>query len=71
MKEMIEIYNKDFPMEIDRFFVNYIQPRGKTYGMTPQIFAADDGYSDNSNIVETGMLQRSIDARFGSITDYV
>jgi GR25 family glycosyltransferase involved in LPS biosynthesis len=71
MKEMIEIYKKDFPMEIDRFFVNYVQPRGKSYGMTPQIFAADDGYSDNSNIVETGMLQRSIDARFGSITDYV
>ena len=71
MKEILEIYDKDFPMELDRFFVTTIQPRGKSYGVTPQIFAADDGYSDNSQITETGMLQRSIDTRFANLTDYV
>jgi GR25 family glycosyltransferase involved in LPS biosynthesis len=71
MKEMIEVYNNDFPMEIDRYFVTKIQPRGNSYGVTPQLFAADDGYSDNSKIIETGMLQRSIDARFANLTDYI
>jgi GR25 family glycosyltransferase involved in LPS biosynthesis len=71
MKEILEIYDKDFPMELDRFFVTTIQPRGKSYGVTPQIFAADDGYSDNSRLQETGMLQRSIDARFANLIDYV
>jgi GR25 family glycosyltransferase involved in LPS biosynthesis len=71
MKEMIQVYNQDFPMEIDRYFVTQIQPRGKSYGVTPQIFAADDGYSDNSQIVETGMLQRSVDTRFAKLTDYI
>lgn len=71
MKEILEIYDKDFPMELDRFFVTHIQPRGKSFGVTPQIFAADDGYSDNSQIIETGMLQRSVDARFANLTDYI
>ena len=71
MKEMIEIYNKDFPMEIDRYFVTHIQPRGGSFAVTPQLFAADDGYSDNSKIVESGMLQRSIDSRFANLIDYV
>lgn len=71
MTEILEIYDKDFPMELDRFFVNHIQPRGKSYGVTPQIFAADDGYSDNSKIQETGMLQRSIDTRFANLIDYI
>ena len=71
MNEMIGIYDKDFPMEIDRYFVNHIQPRGNTYAITPQLFAADDGQSDNSGIIETGMLERSIDSRFAKLIDYV
>ena len=58
-------------MEIDRYFVTHIQPRGGSCAVTPQLFAADDGYSDNSKIVESGMLQRSIDSRFANLIDYV
>jgi GR25 family glycosyltransferase involved in LPS biosynthesis len=71
MKEVVERYNKDFSMELDRFFVKEIQPRGKSYGIIPQIFAAEDGYSDNSLVIEHGMMERSIDGRFGKLTDYI
>lgn len=71
MQEVLERYNRDFSMELDRFFVKEIQPRGKSYGIIPQIFAAEDGYSDNSLVVERGMMERSIDGRFGKLTDYL
>lgn len=72
MQETLQIYNQEFPMELDRYFVNYIQTKGKSYGIIPQIFAAADGdYSDNSGIIETGMMQRSVDARFAKISDYI
>lgn len=71
MKDVIETYNKEFPMELDRYFVEYIQPRKKSFGIVPQLFAADDGYSDNSMKNETGMLQRSVDTRFANLTDYI
>ena len=71
MREVLERYNSDFSMELDRFFVNEIQPRGKSYGITPQIFAAEDGFSDNSLMIERGMMERSIDRRFANLTDYL
>jgi GR25 family glycosyltransferase involved in LPS biosynthesis len=71
MVEMLETYNREFPMEIDRFFVSNVQPRGGSFGIVPQIFAADDGYSDNSHRVETMMMQRSVDSRFGNLIDYI
>jgi GR25 family glycosyltransferase involved in LPS biosynthesis len=71
MKETLETYDTEFPMELDRFFVTRIQPRGTSYGITPQIFAADDGVSDNSGRNETGMLERSTDSRFSRLTDYI
>jgi hypothetical protein len=71
MKEVLEVYDRDFPMELDRFFVSHIQPRGTSFAITPQIFAADDGISDNSGNFETNMLERSVDARFARLIDYV
>lgn len=71
MKATIDEYNENFPMELDRYFVTNIQPRGKSYGVTPQLFAADDGFSDNSGKIETSMLQRSVDTRFTKLTDYI
>jgi GR25 family glycosyltransferase involved in LPS biosynthesis len=71
MKELLEVYDKSFPMELDRYFVKHIQPRGKSIGLTPQLFAAEDGMSDNSGIVETSMLDRSIDSRFANKIDYI
>ena len=71
MKEVLSVYEKSFPMELDRYFVAEIQPRGESFGIVPQIFAADDGPSDNSQRMETMMLQRSIDTRFANLTDYI
>ena len=70
MNETLDAYDRDFPMELDRYFVSRVQPRNKSYGIIPQIFAAEDGVSDNSGRNEHGMLQRSIDARFGRVNDY-
>lgn len=71
MKELLEVYDKTFPMELDRYFVTQIQPRGKSYGISPQLFCAEDGYSDNSKITETSMIERSVDLRFAKYTDYI
>lgn len=71
MKETLDVYEKDFPMELDRYFVTQIQPRGNVIAITPQLFAADDGPSDNSGKIETMMLDRSIDSRFANKIDYV
>ena len=70
MNETLDAYDRDFPVELDRYLVSRIQSRNKSYGIVPQIFAADDGVSDNSGRNEQGMLRRSIDARFGTVDDY-
>lgn len=71
MRETIKVYNESFPMELDRYFVKKIQPRSLSIAKSPQLFCADDGYSDNSKVVETGMMERSIDRRFANLTDYI
>lgn len=71
MQEVIDTYQQSFPMELDRYFVNHIQPRGNSIGISPQLFAADDGPSDNSGRYELNMLERSTDARFSKLTDYI
>ncbi len=71
MKDTIDEYNENFPMELDRYFVTRIQPNGKSFGVTPQLFAADDGFSDNSGKTEISMLQRSVDTRYTKLTDYI
>ncbi len=71
MSEIVDVYNSSFPMELDRYFVSKIQPRGKSIGVSPQIFCAEDGASDNSGKVECGMLEKSIDTRFAKYSDYV
>jgi GR25 family glycosyltransferase involved in LPS biosynthesis len=73
MRHLIEVYADSFPMELDRYFVQYIQPSEEfvSIGISPQIFCAEDGYSDNSGRNETGMMERSVDIRFAKYTDYV
>ena len=71
MIELLDTYDKTFPMELDRYFVNHVQPRNKSYGVSPQLFCAEDGLSDNSGIIETSMLERSVDSRFARYTDYI
>ncbi len=71
MKEMIDIYNVEFPMEIDRYLVNHIQTRGKSIAITPQLFCCQDIYSDNMSQNQVDMTARSVDSRFASTTDYL
>jgi GR25 family glycosyltransferase involved in LPS biosynthesis len=71
MTEVIQTYSESFPMEIDRYFVNHIQPRGQSIAVAPQLFCCADGiYSDNSKIIEYNMLLKSIDSRFATPEDY-
>jgi GR25 family glycosyltransferase involved in LPS biosynthesis len=71
MRETIDVYNESFPMELDRYFVTEVQPRGCAWGITPQLFAADDGFSDNSGRHESNMLMRSVDSRHAQHIDYI
>lgn len=68
---MLTAYSEDFPMEIDRFFVDNVFGKiGNCAGVTPQLFAHMDNMSNNSNIFETNMLTKSIDARFSNESRY-
>lgn len=71
MKELLNLYDNSFPMEIDRYLVDYIQPRKGSIGMSPQLFSCQDIYSDNMNDFQINMLQRSVDSRFALLSDYV
>lgn len=71
MSEVIEVYNNRFPMELDRYFVNQVQPRGGSIASAPQLFCCDDGIlSDNTGWSEH-LSTKSIDSRFCSRVDYI
>ena len=70
MKEMVELYNNEFPMEIDRYFVS-ISANKKSYGIRPQLFAHDYGVSNNTGIVDESTFVKSIDTRIVNINDYL
>lgn len=70
MKEMLEEYINNFPMEIDRYFVQKIQPRGNSIAISPQLFCCDDIHSDNLGFSAPDMKLKSIDSRFASLEDY-
>lgn len=72
MKEMIDVYNDRFPMEIDRYFVTQIQKRGNSLAISPQLFCCKDNlFSDNLGFTPSDMKIKSIDSRFASLGDYV
>jgi GR25 family glycosyltransferase involved in LPS biosynthesis len=72
MKEMVDLYNQEFPMEIDRYFVNDIQKRGNSIAISPQLFCCDDNvHSDNLGFTPPNMTQKSIDSRFANPSDYI
>ena len=70
MKEMVELYNNEFPMEIDRYFVS-ISPERKSYGIRPQMFAHDYGVSNNTGTIDESTFAKSIDTRIANIEDYL
>jgi GR25 family glycosyltransferase involved in LPS biosynthesis len=73
MREMIDVYNSEFPMEIDRYFVNSIQKRNGSIAIGPQLFCCDyDNFSDNQGFAPDNHITiKSIDSRFASIQDYI
>ena len=71
MESVINDYNECFPMEIDRYFVKYIQPRNSSIALSPQLFCCQDIYSDNMSQFQINMKERSIDRRFAKIEDYI
>jgi hypothetical protein len=71
MIETVDIYNQSFPMELDRYFVTQIQPRGRSVASVPQLFCCDDNVlSDNTGWSEH-LSTKSIDIRFSSRQDYI
>lgn len=72
MIELLDVYNNTFPMELDRYFVNYIQPRNNSIGIAPQLFCCDEEIvSDNMGIKIENLKLRSVDTRFTSLDDYI
>lgn len=71
MREMVDLYNHEFPMEIDRYFVRHIQKRGGSLALAPQLFCCDDNvFSDNLGYTPS-LLIRSVDSRFANTLDYI
>jgi hypothetical protein len=71
MEKTLSVYEREFPMELDRWFVNSIQPIGDSIGLAPQMFCHSDGFSSlNMGVTIGGMVQRSVDVRFAEYEDY-
>ena len=72
MREMVDLYNTSFPMEIDRYFVMDVQKRGKSIAISPQIFCCQDNqHSDNLGFSPPDMKRKSVDMRFSSLEEYI
>lgn len=69
MKEMIEEYSSNFPMEIDRWFVNLTNKN--CYGIRPQLFSHDYGISNNTGKIDESTFIKYIDTRIVTIEDYL
>lgn len=73
MKHLLEVYQKSFPMELDRYFVDFIMkdPNFKCRAIRPQLFCAEDNLSDNSGIYTPNLMKKSVDLRYSQYHDYV
>lgn len=71
MSEMIDIYNKSFPMEIDRYFVEFIQRERKSFAVWPQLICHDILPSNNHGYTDNQSLLKSIDHRGFTSEDFV
>lgn len=73
MKYLLEVYKNTFPMELDRYFVDHVMknPEFKCRAITPQLFCAEDNYSDNTNSFTPNLMLRSVDSRCSQFHDYV
>lgn len=71
MREMIDLYNDSFPMEIDRFLVTNIQQQRKSFAIWPQLFCHDIQISNNNGWIDYSSLKKSIDSRGAREEDYI
>ena len=71
MREMVDLYNDSFPMEIDRHFVTNIQQQRKSFAFWPQLFCHDIMVSNNNGRVDYSSLKKSIDSRISKEDDYL
>lgn len=71
MREMLDLYNNSFPMEIDRYLVSQIQQQRNSIAFWPQLVCHDIMVSNNNGWVDHQSLKKSIDARVASENDYV
>ena len=67
MQHMLDVYDNDFPMEIDRYFVTNHK---KYYGMLPQLFCHDITVSGNANEIDYSSWRKSIYYKY-PINDYI
>lgn len=70
MSHLIDRYNRSFDKEIDRTFVEEIQPNFPCYGIAPQIFCGYDNYSNNTERNDSIFI-KSFDSRRAKAEDYV
>lgn len=70
MQYLINRYNESFDKEIDRTFVEEIQPKFPCYAISPQIFCGYDNYSNNTERNDL-IFKKSFDSRRANAEDYV
>lgn len=70
MEHLINRFNRSFDKEIDRVFVEEIQPNFPCYAIAPQVFCGYDNYSNNSERNDSIFL-KSFDSRRASPNDYI
>lgn len=73
MRHLLNVYNESFPMELDRFFVTNIMhnPDFVCRAVYPQLFIAEDNWSDNTDTFTPDLMRRSIDPNHSKPEDYV
>lgn len=67
MQHMLDVYDKEFPMEIDKYFV---YNHRKYYGMLPQLFCHDITMSANAGDIDHSSWRKSIHYNY-PISDYI
>lgn len=70
MQWMIQRYSESFNKEIDKIFVEELQPSFPCYGIAPQLFAGYDNLSNNSGNFDS-IFSKSFDARRANPNQYI
>lgn len=66
MREMVDLYNNELPMELDRY---YVENHKEYYGILPQLFCHDNGVSSNAGLMDYSSVRKSIHHQY-PIEDY-